>query len=54
MKIKSGPVIHEIRLLKLFISGQILEGLDNFQLMLDAQITIINQFTKALFILHKI
>ena len=40
MKIKSGPVIHEIGLLKLLVLGPILEELDNFQLMLDAHITI--------------
>ena len=40
MKIKSGPVIHEIRLLKLLILGQTLEGLKNFKPMIETQITI--------------
>ena len=40
MKIKSDPVIHEINMLHLLILGPIFEELNDFQLMLDAQITI--------------
>ena len=43
MKIKSGPVIHEINMMKLLILGPIFEELNDFQVMLDAQITIFYQ-----------
>ena len=33
MKIKSGPVIHEINMMKLLILGPIFEELNDFQLM---------------------
>ena len=43
MKIKSDPVIHEINMLHLLILGPIFEELNEFQLMIDAQITIFYQ-----------